>query len=364
MVELSLVNFPLTLQRAKEGDAPSQWITFLCYYWGTGTPKNVKEAVRWIQLSAQQGHVESQYNLALLHLEGEHVEQNNKEYLRWVTLAANQGCHYAQASLGAALQLGRDGVPKDEKEALKFLTLAANQENAGAQYRLGAYHYQHGHLSEAKRYFSLSSAGGNTDATEALLTFYNPKSNSPRTFSSLHSHILVWTYDVANHYCDTCKQSSKKTNYFRCSGCDFDLCVPCFLMKDTCQDKRLYDSCSRFMKFIPSVLLLIIVDYVGLEKVNESNWNVLKSHVPQGVPVPKERFYLVDMVNNLFFNKKVLYKVNQDVWGYSPEGWMLGKVCTLREKFVQVEYYQNQKHYQWFRDDAIELKQFEPQSPI
>jgi hypothetical protein len=50
------------------------------------------------------------------------------------------------------------------------------------------------------------------------------------------------------------------------------------------------------------------------------------------------------------------------VWGYSPEGWMLGKVCAISKKFVQVEYSQTPKHYQWFREDAIELKQFEPHS--
>jgi hypothetical protein len=126
----------------------------------------------------------------------------------------------------------------------------------------------------------------------------------------------------------------------------------------------LYDLCYTSLKFIPSVLLLLIVDYVSPEKGNETNWDVSKSHVPQGVPVSKERSHLVNMVNNLFSNKKVLYKVSQVVWGYSPEGWMLGKVCAISEKFVQVEYYQCQKHYQWFRDDAIELKQFEPHSRI
>jgi TPR repeat protein len=224
-------NFSLVLQRAREGDVHAQWITFCCYYNGEhGIPKDVKEAIRWIRLSAQQGNVESQYNLALLYLEGKDVEQNSKEYLRLVTLAANQGYHYAQASLGAALQLGRDDVPKDEKEAIKFLSLAANQNNANAQYRLGTYHYQHGHLSEAKRYFILSSAGRNKDATGALQALTNPKSILPQTFSALHSHILTWTCDVVNHYCDTCRKSFKVTHYFRCAGCDFDLCVPCFLI--------------------------------------------------------------------------------------------------------------------------------------
>ena len=109
-------NFSLVLQRAREGNAHAQWITFCYYYNGEhGISKDVKEAIRWIRLSAQEGNVESQYNFALLYLEGKDLEQNSKEYLRLVTLAANQGYHYAQASLGAALQLGRDDVPDEER---------------------------------------------------------------------------------------------------------------------------------------------------------------------------------------------------------------------------------------------------------
>lgn len=121
------------------------------------------------------------------------------------------------------------------------------------------------------------------DATGALQALTNPKSILPQTFSALHSHILTWTCDVINHYCDTCRKSFQVTHYFRCAGCDFDLCVPCFLMKDTRQDQRLYDLCYTSLKFIPSVLLLLIVDYISAEKGNETNWDVSKSHIPQGV---------------------------------------------------------------------------------
>jgi hypothetical protein len=152
---------PAHLKAAEQGDAEAQLAVGLTYFENKGTPADINEAVRWMELSAQQGYLPAECCLAELigkgsgypldsakaqfywrkaaekgfaeaqfrtaqACEGKHLatEQDYQEAVKWYRLAAEQGHIRAQAELGSALMQGQ-GVPKDCIEAYAWCSLAA-----------------------------------------------------------------------------------------------------------------------------------------------------------------------------------------------------------------------------------------------
>jgi hypothetical protein len=73
---------------------------------------------------------EAQYNLGRLYLEGTGTPKNTKQALRWLGLAANNNHRGAQALLGSMLFKGQ-GVPRQAAKGLAWLTVA--KEGAGPE---------------------------------------------------------------------------------------------------------------------------------------------------------------------------------------------------------------------------------------
>jgi len=95
-------------EKAKYGDAGSQYWLGHKYSAGEGVPENDKTAVKWYTLAAEQGHAQAQFNLGLM---------------------AEHGDAEAQFNLGGMYDIGQ-GVPQNAKAAVKWYTLAAEQGHA------------------------------------------------------------------------------------------------------------------------------------------------------------------------------------------------------------------------------------------
>ena len=163
-------------QIAAAGDADAQCGLGKQYEFALGVPEDLKQAVLWLQKSAEQGdvaaqvelgvvfdkmqdyaqaliwyrkaaeqgHARAEYNLGLAYQNGEAVPKDMAQALAWYRRAAEQGDTLAQVNLGVAYEHGV-GVPQDYSQAADWYRKAAEQGFAEAQYGLGfLYLYGHG----------------------------------------------------------------------------------------------------------------------------------------------------------------------------------------------------------------------------
>jgi uncharacterized protein len=128
-------SFTLVLDKARKGDAKSQFSLGLMYAKGEGVAQNKKKAVEWCIKSAVQGYVEAQYNLGILYANGDSVEKDMRKAVNWYTKAAEQGHAEAQLNLGLCYMTG-DGIEINRILAHKWWVKSASQGNKTAQENL------------------------------------------------------------------------------------------------------------------------------------------------------------------------------------------------------------------------------------
>lgn len=69
--------------RANTGDAQAQFHLAQAYENGTDIEKDMKEATKWLRMSAEQGNRTAAYNLAMLYSTGRGVEKDEEEAEKW-----------------------------------------------------------------------------------------------------------------------------------------------------------------------------------------------------------------------------------------------------------------------------------------
>lgn len=72
-----------------------------------------------------KGDENGQYNLGLIYLRGSGVPKNMKEAEKWLKMAAEQDMSEAQNDLGVVYVLGGDGLAQNSAEAYKWLWIAS-----------------------------------------------------------------------------------------------------------------------------------------------------------------------------------------------------------------------------------------------
>ncbi|MGN0884524.1 MAG: caspase family protein [Candidatus Spyradosoma sp.] len=88
---------------ANRGEAWAQYNLGLCYKFGNGVEKDLREAVRWFRRAAEQGDAQAQFNLGACYANGEGVEEDLFEAWHWFSLAADQGYSNAKEALASEL---------------------------------------------------------------------------------------------------------------------------------------------------------------------------------------------------------------------------------------------------------------------
>lgn len=147
---------------AQLGNVNAQYLLGkVCLENGIGNPA---QAVTWMTKAAEAGNSGAQYALGKLYRDGTHVEKDIPKAVAMFTAAAEQKNEYAAYQLGKLYLLGED-VPKDMGAAIRWLIASAEQGNQFAQYALGKLYFYDGDVLRDKEkslyWLRLSAAQGN-----------------------------------------------------------------------------------------------------------------------------------------------------------------------------------------------------------
>jgi hypothetical protein len=119
------------LDKAKAGDAASQFRLASAYDTGRGAPRDGAAAMRWYRAAADQGYAEAQNSVG----SGLQAEKRYAEALPWYEKAAAQNHALAINSLAYLYDLGL-GVAQDRQRAFKLYAKAADLGEAQAMWNI------------------------------------------------------------------------------------------------------------------------------------------------------------------------------------------------------------------------------------
>jgi len=179
LIKKTSINSPYTdefidemKESAKQGNVQAQYNLGMMYkgdinHSSYDSPKNYKEAIKWLTKVAEQGNVNGQVNLASMYEDGQGTPQNYEEAIKWYTKAAEQGDVFSQFSLGWTYETGR-GTSQNYQEAIKWYTKASLQGYVMAQFNLGLMHAKGDGVpqSDEQAYIWASLAAAQSDAPE------------------------------------------------------------------------------------------------------------------------------------------------------------------------------------------------------
>jgi len=154
---------------AANGDHSAGYEIAARYAEGRGVPRNMDDAVRWLERGAKAGFVPAQFRLAGIHEKGEGIKKDIRAAQRLYLAAAEKGHAKAMHNLAVLYAEGIDGKP-DYKAASEWFRKAAGYGVTDSQYNL-AILYARGigipaNLSESYRWFALAAANGDSDAAK------------------------------------------------------------------------------------------------------------------------------------------------------------------------------------------------------
>lgn len=160
---------------ANQGYAPAQCNLGYHYSNGIGIQVDEVQAVYWYRKAADQGDATAQYNLGVCYSKGEGVNKSETSAFAWYKKSADQGNASAEYSVGRAYYYG-EGVSQNNKIAMEWFTKAANHKHARAMYYIGEC-YANGHgveknMSEAINWYEKSADGYDTEAEYKLALLY------------------------------------------------------------------------------------------------------------------------------------------------------------------------------------------------
>lgn len=162
----------LIREAAEQGHSGAQTRQGLLDLEGTGTERDLTQAIRWFQLAAAQDNAMAQYHLGCCCEEGTGVDMDPVQAASWYRKAAAQGYDPALVRLARCYQTGL-GVEKDPKQAAELCRKTAGIGDAEAQYLLGQL-YEAGEgvdrdLTEAVRWYRKAAEQGHLPAAERSL---------------------------------------------------------------------------------------------------------------------------------------------------------------------------------------------------
>lgn len=121
--------FSFIMSHYKEGNAKLEYEISGYYEEGIGVDKNISEAERWIEKSAQHNYAEAQYVVARKYLDS----NDNQNALIWLKKAVDQGYDPAEDKLAEMYHTG-SGVDKDCLMAVKlYLKSATSKAQRGVE---------------------------------------------------------------------------------------------------------------------------------------------------------------------------------------------------------------------------------------
>ena len=155
---------------SQSGDGEAQFNLGMVHLEGTGSLKNTKEGLLWLEKSAEQGYVKAQFNMGVIYYQGsDGVKKDYTKARAWFQKAAAGGDRLAQFNLGVMEYRG-EGMKPDYKKAKDSFLRASALGHAEGAYNIGVMYAKGEGVTrdtiEAIAWFSISEAQGAPKATE------------------------------------------------------------------------------------------------------------------------------------------------------------------------------------------------------
>jgi localization factor PodJL len=154
---------------AASGDHGAEYEIALRHAEGRGVPRNMDEAVRWLERGAAAGFAPAQFRLAGIHEKGEGVKKDIAAARRLYLAAAERGHAKAMHNLAVLYAEGADGKP-DYRVAAQWFRRAAAYGVSDSQFNLAILHARgigiEQNLAESYKWFALVAGTGDQDAAK------------------------------------------------------------------------------------------------------------------------------------------------------------------------------------------------------
>lgn len=124
-----------SIKQKETQSAEDQFNLSIFYLQGIGTPTDIKESERLMNLAAKNGSTPAKTQLGLMYDSGFMFKQNNKKALKWHIRAAQANDPLALFNLGSYYWMGKI-VVRDDLKAVEYLSRAADLGEISAIYNL------------------------------------------------------------------------------------------------------------------------------------------------------------------------------------------------------------------------------------
>jgi len=118
-------------EKAKKGEAFSQYSLGNAYLRGNEVDIDTNKAIFWFKEAAKQGHAKSEYKLGYLYYSGKGIKRNYTQAFEWFSKAAERNYSPAQFYLGRLLAEGK-GADRDYDQAIAWLEKARKNDYSPA----------------------------------------------------------------------------------------------------------------------------------------------------------------------------------------------------------------------------------------
>ena len=115
---------------AEQGEAEAQYQLGMMHERGRGVPKDYKQALKWIRLTAEQGHAGAQYWLAVMYRNGLGVLKDSIQAYAWFNIAGANGDKEAN-EIKAELNLTPASIERAQALSRKLDGRISNTQGAG-----------------------------------------------------------------------------------------------------------------------------------------------------------------------------------------------------------------------------------------
>ncbi len=176
-------DFDAFMLRAYEGDRDAQFNVALMFSDGSGTNKDIEQAVYWYIQAARQGLASAQFNLGYKYIEGIGTVKDATKALSWWRKAALQDHERAQFNMGRAYYQGI-GVEKDiERAKYWFRRAAANDEMGSRKILADVFGLPSQEIGAAVTYAEPNSRV-TSQIDEVVVTSYEATSDASNTYDA------------------------------------------------------------------------------------------------------------------------------------------------------------------------------------
>ncbi|AYV80733.1 MAG: hypothetical protein Harvfovirus5_37 [Harvfovirus sp.] len=184
------------------------------YYRGKGVQKDLKNSLKWLQLSVSQGNSYGQCNMGTIYEEGEAVEKNLIAAHKWYKISAENNNAWGQCWLAYSYCDGF--VEKNLPEAINLFKKAASQNNNNGYYGYACLCLFSGVTEDtpgmAMKYLNIAAESGFCSALETLAVMYELGNRVPKDSMKAYKFYKLLAKDYDDKYISKVEELMRKSS--------------------------------------------------------------------------------------------------------------------------------------------------------